>query len=677
MRHFGLAGVCLCLAAVVPASAQTYVVGNRPVGTNLGGLAFDPRTDCLWAADSDGRLVRIDPATRSSKVVGEIGFSHVKSLAMDPDGGVLYGLSSGWLIGIDPVTGAGFPIADLAGYPYYWVDALAFDRARGTLVGARWEDWEVNMGTIISVLYIDPLTGEGTYPQTCWLPDCAGFMTGFRGLTYDENSGLLYALSEYPNGNWPLLFRIDPVAGEVVGCPCHEADFDLSGIAFDPARGMLYGVTVGVLGLSYLAGIDTATAEARLLLATAPGADFADIQPAIDASRGGDTLLVLPGSYRSFVLEKGIRILGSPSGRVSVGLSRVERPGGSTSSERLRSAVANVRVGETAVLSDLEFPGLRVERCGGSVLLRDVATRAEFAALTVRDSADVRVHGASVETLRGPEFGGPTAAGLFILTSRVELVRSRVEGGAGWCYEDPDHGGIGDPDHCWGQDYCPGEGDFTTGFGDYSIDGGAGVWVENGQLYVALSDLIEGPSSACYGSAPGGGLILTSGSHAVVAGTQQDVIQGVVWVSSDSSLRASGVTMPNGVGGTGTIETPLDPDPVLEILESGSRRSGVIACRVLGTPGALLTMLVGASPAQVPTPGTLVDLLVDPIREVEVGAVGADGQAIVELVVPWDWPDEVLYLVQAELLRPDGELARTHSAMPRLFPRNARASVSR
>src|SRR5262245_38901988 len=41
------------------------------------------------------------------------------------------------------------------------------------------------------------------------------------------------------------------------------------------------------------------------------GADFDEIQPAIDAAQDGDVILVRPGSYNTFTLSKGVMVRAS------------------------------------------------------------------------------------------------------------------------------------------------------------------------------------------------------------------------------------------------------------------------------------------------------------------------------------------------------------------------------
>jgi len=84
-----LARACLSVGRVLQARAQTFVVGNGSIGTESRRPVFGPRTGCLLTSDSEGRLVRIEPGSRSNEVAGEIGFSDVKSLAMAPDSGIL------------------------------------------------------------------------------------------------------------------------------------------------------------------------------------------------------------------------------------------------------------------------------------------------------------------------------------------------------------------------------------------------------------------------------------------------------------------------------------------------------------------------------------------------------------------------------------------------------------
>ena len=56
-----------------------------------------------------------------------------------------------------------------------------------------------------------------------------------------------------------------------------------------------------------------------------PGVQFTDIQPAVTAALPGDLIVVMPGSYSAFVLDKGLTLLASSGAIVSgtIGIQNV------------------------------------------------------------------------------------------------------------------------------------------------------------------------------------------------------------------------------------------------------------------------------------------------------------------------------------------------------------------
>src|SRR5262245_40285504 len=50
------------------------------------------------------------------------------------------------------------------------------------------------------------------------------------------------------------------------------------------------------------------------IIRVGPGGDFSDIQPAIDAASDGDVILVDPGTYTTFRLNKGVVIRSAAAG---------------------------------------------------------------------------------------------------------------------------------------------------------------------------------------------------------------------------------------------------------------------------------------------------------------------------------------------------------------------------
>ena len=132
-----------------------------PVGkfgfTDVNGLAFDPVTGTLYGADgTTDNLITIDTATGAGTIVGPLGLSgfvNVTGLAFDPDAGVLFGsnVTSNQLVTIDTATGNATVVGP---FGFLQVPGLAFDPASDTLYGT-----DIESGNLIT---IDTATGLGT-----------------------------------------------------------------------------------------------------------------------------------------------------------------------------------------------------------------------------------------------------------------------------------------------------------------------------------------------------------------------------------------------------------------------------------------------------------------------------------------------------------------------------------
>ena len=77
-----------------------------------------------------------------------------------------------------------------------------------------------------------------------------------------------------------------------------------------------------------------------------PGADFADIQPAIDAAAAGDVVVVYDGDYTNFTMSgKGVSVIGDEGALVRVlGVSGA-----------ITTLVENVPDGPRAVIRNVDF----------------------------------------------------------------------------------------------------------------------------------------------------------------------------------------------------------------------------------------------------------------------------------------------------------------------------------
>ena len=126
------------------------------------------------------------------------------------------------------------------------------------------------------------------------------------------------------------------------------------------------------------------------------GTDFTDLPPAIRVAVAGDVILVRPGSYSPFLLDKGVAIEGVA---VTIGRSTTARPS---------VDIQNLPAGQHAALRGLtlsdDLRPLGVANCPGSVLL----DRLEFTPFT-SSVATLAIDGASQVTIAGGTFRGRPA----------------------------------------------------------------------------------------------------------------------------------------------------------------------------------------------------------------------------------------------------------------------------
>lgn len=174
------------------------LVGEKPdvtldsravLGCNVVGMTFDPVDGEHFAFDVDKRdLVKLDPATGTSRVIGSLAGHDVKGLVYDPVRRLLYASdgSSDEMLEIDPVTAEATVLT-----PLNTSLVLAIDPVAGTIYGYS-EEFDVTLS-------FDP--------DTLSAPHTSGrlFLNEVRDLTFDPTTGNLV-------GSWVEPGR--PAAGE-------------------------------------------------------------------------------------------------------------------------------------------------------------------------------------------------------------------------------------------------------------------------------------------------------------------------------------------------------------------------------------------------------------------------------------------------------------------------------
>lgn len=143
----------------------------------------------------------------------------------------------------------------------------------------------------------------------------------------------------------------------------------------------------------------TAVAQKTWIVDANGGGQFLAIQPAIDAAQPGDVVLVRAGTYDSFIVGKGIAVVGGPG----VALTPSSRTSGSVS-------VHAVPAGQRAAIREIGMSGatVSVDGCGGHVHLEGISISFGFSSLAIRNSAAVSLRNISLGTTA--RFDGSTVA---------------------------------------------------------------------------------------------------------------------------------------------------------------------------------------------------------------------------------------------------------------------------
>ena len=384
-----------------------------------------------------------------------------------------------------------------------------------------------------------------------------------------------------------------------------------------------------------------------------PGVDYTSLQTAIDAASEGDLILVKPGSYGDFDLDKMLTILGEPGSRVDVGVVH--------------------DIAERATLCQLEFKGLGIGNCTGTVVLDEVwgwysATNGG-PSISVSNSADVRlidIDRAVTSSSRVPS--------LSVFASRVELSTSTL----------------------YGQDGS----NKSTG---YAGDGGVGLSVTGGSLLHMSRGEVRGGSGGDittligYGyGGKGGTAMVVDASDVVVTGRAKDLIKGGnggeitlygyagdggngLEVKSGGTVRRSRVIVKGGNGGIGyasgnggspgvnikttsggSVSTPPLADPFLERL-GDAVAGGSVTLRLRTEAGAYSRLFWGFSPVLGNSPRGVVPALVAKEMTIPLGFALSPGKVNHTFPLGPAFPKGTVIYFQAMSIFPGGKIVRTNS----------------
>jgi hypothetical protein len=311
-------------------------------------------------------------------------------------------------------------------------------------------------------------------------------------------------------------------------------------------------------------------------------ADFAQISEAVAQVRAGDVLLVEPGEYVPFILDKRVAILGEPGGpRPHVfGVTRV--------------------IGASFTLAGLDLEALRVDGAAGRGRIDDcrvgsVGDAGQDWAVVLDGCAQVvvsrtNVKGSDAYSQAHIEAGG---SALKIVTSNVMLVDCMLTGAQGLTSE---------------------------GFSPYGGQGGIGLSIELSSQVVAVGSTIQGGLEGfatcvfceCHDGPAGSAVELVS-SSLVVRGSSGDkviagsadplcppILPGFAFDALGSVVVASGAAIVgNSNWNASQYITPSPAQPFLEI-EGPDSAGAHKTIQLHGPAGASCLLVASFAPAYAP-----------------------------------------------------------------------------
>lgn len=157
--------------------------------------------------------------------------------------------------------------------------------------------------------------------------------------------------------------------------------------------------------------------------ANGPGTDFRELQPALNASRAGDTVLVRRGGYTQAATNKGVRLIGGDGVRLTT-----------TRSDLPPFRLSGLPAGEDFVMQGFEISSrglastnacLRLENCKGRITLADLQVRSVPLLFTAGGAGLAMTDCAQVSFLGGTLTGAP---GLLATKSVLSVTNGKLVG---------------------------------------------------------------------------------------------------------------------------------------------------------------------------------------------------------------------------------------------------------
>ena len=315
-------------------------------------------------------------------------------------------------------------------------------------------------------------------------------------------------------------------------------------------------------------------------------ADFDQIATAIAAAAAGDVLLVEPGTYEGFVLEKRLTILGRAG---------VERP----------HVIQKVHLAPAGgfTFAGFDVDSLRVQSVQGRGRVDDCSVNVlddakQQYAMAVADCAQLVISRTTIEgsTSFNPTTVGDNGSALHVTASHVMLVDSVVAGAQGYSpsgsFLNGGDGGNGLVVDGVSHVVAAGcaqirggmEGWGTVPFASTDGHAGDGLVVAGSTVIVRGTPpdgLVAGYYDSTFGGAPGKAIVATAASTIVVSG----VILGTSW-----SLT----------GGSQVLQ-PAVPEPYL-VSVGNDVPGGVHELRLYGPAGVPAIIALSAAPTLTPLP---------------------------------------------------------------------------
>ncbi len=401
--------------------------------------------------------------------------------------------------------------------------------------------------------------------------------------------------------------------------------------------------TAAALAAIALAAPAPIAAQAPIIVDAAggPGAQFTQLQPAIDAAGPGAVLLIRAGTYRAFTLAKGLALVGE-DGAIVTG----------------PSAVRDVPAGQHVRIRNLFLETLVIERCPGLVAaeilnLTPPSTPfgpSDVTVIDIVDSADVRMRQLGINPGRNSGRDG-----VRVRNSRFSVDGGAIDGAAGSATGIARTGGVGL--RCFaGADVTVAFSRVRGGAGDVGFQGGVALHVGAGARAAVTgseeNELIGAAGSIFGCSQPNAAVHVDAGGSLRLSHR--------VRVSGGTSLCAPQAPAFTGPGVV-SLANPVDLSLVV--------RGGIVAVGVpsqllvLGEVGESVAILAGLTPQVLPLPSFRGSpLLLTPVIAAPLGAVQASG----DLIVPAGTPGGALgamVLLQAVSLRAAGTLHLSNSTV--------------